>query len=159
MADARYGHSILEELSDAQALPNAGTSDSTNMVEIPGSSGRKKTNSGLSIFVYANTDITIATAQKFTIEVETYTSDSASSARPPFWYKSSGTTTAQANCHWYPLYKDSSDGELKFSAGDLICEIPIPSKQIYKDDFIHLKYTTDADESSEKVDAFLVATL
>ena len=53
------------------------------------------------------------------------------------------------------IHKTSADGELAFSAGDLITQIAVPEDlfRALNYDFAQLKYTTDADESSEKVDA------
>lgn len=150
-----HGKASIQVMSDAQTLPNAGTALSTNFAYISGSAGRDKANAGLCVSVYANTDITIATAQKLVIEILSYTSDTSGSEDQPFWYDNSGTITRQSNAHYYPLYKDSGDGELKFSAGDPITQFVIPPEQLYKDDYVRIKYVTDADESSEKVDAFL----
>ena len=63
MANEYYGKQILGELSDDQKLPNAGTVDSTNMVNIAG-----QTNGKLWIDVYAGTDISIAANQSFSID-------------------------------------------------------------------------------------------
>ena len=162
MSDARYGYTIIKELSDAQALPNATTVDSTNMAYVG-----KGTNYGQVIYVFANTDITIATGQAFSIELESYSSDTAASAIAPFSVDNEGGKvaygggTAETNAHIYALHKTIADGELAFSAGDLIAEIPIPEKLLAAlgHTYVQLKYTTDADESSEKVDAVLCAAV
>ena len=154
MANAYYGKQILAEISDAQTLPNGTSVDSTNMVYVDGS-----TNGGLMISVYANNDITIATGALFNIEVETYSADTAASARPPFTFTTSSPATKafQANCHLYILHKTSADGELAFNAGDLMCQYVIPPDQMWTDTYIQLKYTTDGSEQTEKVDAFISA--
>ena len=148
---------IVKVLSDAQTLPNAGSVDSTNMVNIVGA-----TKGNLWINVYANTDITIATAQAFNIELEGYTSDTAASATPPFSKDNEGMATskngggtAESDAHMYLLHKTSADGELAFSAGDLIaqCAVPEDLLRALSYDYVQLKYTTDADEQTEKVDA------
>jgi len=157
MANAYYNKLILAELSDAQTLPASATSvDSTNMVYVDGS-----TNAGLMISVYANNDITIATGQAFNIEVETFSADTAASARPPFTFTTSSPATKafQSNCHLYILHKTSADGELAFSAGDLMCQYVIPPDQMWTDTYIQLKYTVDANEASEKIDAFISAVV
>jgi len=158
MANAYYGKNIVGELSDAQALPDATTDDSTEMVYVG-----NRTNGQLWINVYANTDITIATGQAFNIELEAYSSDTAASATAFFSSGNAhgecanGDGTDEADAHYYLLHKTSADGELAFSAGDLItqCAIPEDLLNAVGYDWVQLKYTTDADESSEKVDAFV----
>lgn len=154
MANAYYGKEVISEISDAQALPNAVSVDSTNMAYIGGQSGR-----GLAVSVYANTAISIATAQLFYIELQVWTADVAASAISPF--KTAGA--AEDNAHLWLLHKTSADGQLDFAAGDLICEYVIPN-WFYEDgvkyDYVQLRYETDADESAtEKVDAFLHAVI
>jgi len=151
--------SIVGILSDAQTLPNATAVDSTNMVDITG-----PTKGNMWINVYANTAITIATGQAFNIELEGFTADTAASATPPFSKDNSelfssvdGGGTAESDAHFYLIHKTSADGELAFSAGDLVTQVCIPEDlfRALSYDFVQLKYTTDADESSEKVDAFV----
>jgi len=148
---------IVKVLSDAQTLPSATSVDSTNMVEVG-----LATKGNLWINVYANTDITIATGQAFNIELEGYTADTAASATPPFSVDNGGMATsvngggtAESDAHFYLLHKTSADGELAFSAGDLITQIAVPEDlfRALSYDFAQLKYTTDVNESSEKVDA------
>ncbi len=158
MANAYYGITPIAELSDAQALPNATSADSTNMAYVG-----TPTNGNLWINVYANTDITIATGQAFNIELESYSADTAASAIPPYSKDNyagnvtAGDATAESDAHCYLLHKTSADGELAFSAGDLIAQIAVPEDLLNAlgHEYVQLKYTTDADESSEKVDAFL----
>lgn len=148
-----YGKVPIGTFSDGQALPNATVADSTNMVNIGGQS-----NGALMVSVYANTAISIATGQAFYIELQAYSSDTAASATSPFSTSNSGLTgTLEDNAHMYLLHKTSADDQLDFAAGDLICQIGVPSEWLNKlsYDYIQLVYTTDADESSEKVDAFV----
>jgi len=159
MANNYHGKEILGELSDAQTLPNATSVDSTNMVFVG-----FQTNGGLWIDVYAETAVTIATGQAFNIELEGYTSDTASSATPPFSTSNAGgiqgaSGTAESDAHYYILHKTSADGELAFAAGDLItqCAIPEDLFRLLSYDYVQLKYTTDANESSETVVAFVYA--
>ena len=149
---------IVGDLSDAQTLPNATSVDSTNIVNIVGA-----TKGNMWIDVYANTAISIATGQAFSIELEGYTADTAASATPPFSVDNyggnvaRGSGTAESDAHMYLLHKTSADGELAFSAGDLIAQCAIPEDlfRALAYDYVQLKYTTDANESSEKVDAFV----
>ena len=57
----------------------------------------------------------------------------------------------------YLLHKTSADGELAFSAGDLIAQCAIPEDlfNALGYEWVQLKYTTDANESSETVTAFV----
>lgn len=157
MANAYYGKEILGELSDAQTLPNATSVDSTNMVYIG-----PRTNGKLWIGVYANTAISIATGQAFYIELEGYSSDTAASATSPFSTANKagypGTSgTGETDAHYYLLHKTSADGQLDFSAGSLITQCAIPDElfDLLSYTYVQLKYTTDANESSECVDAFV----
>jgi len=162
MANEYYGKQILGELSDNQTLPNADTVDSTNMVNIAG-----QTNGKLWIDVYAGTDISIAANQSFSIELEGYTSDDNDSATPPFSTANNGgmqgtSGTPESDAHYYLLHKAATtDGVLAFSKGSLItqCAIPEDLFRLLKYDFVQLKYTTDADESSETVTAFVYSKM
>ena len=91
MANAYYGKTILGELSDAQAFPNAAAVDSTNMIYVGG-----KTGGSLWINVYANTAITIATGQAFNIEFQSYSADTAASATSFITSSNGGATTSFA---------------------------------------------------------------
>ena len=158
MANAYYGKQIIGELSDAQALPNATSVDSTNMVEIVGATGGQ-----LWINVYANTAISIATGQLFYIELQGFSADTAASATSPFSTANNGginpaSGTLEDEAHYWLLHKTSGDGQLDFAAGDLVtqCAIPEDMFRLLSYDFVQLRYETDADESStEKVDAFV----
>ena len=159
---AYYGKQIIGSLSDAQTLPDSTSADSTNMVYVG-----KNTNGALWVNVYANTNISIATGQAINIELETFSADTAASAIAPFSTANYGgdvaygAATAETNAHAYLLHKTDADGQLDFVAGDLICEFGIPSSMLdaLGHTYVQLKYTTDADESSEKVDAFVYAKL
>jgi len=138
---------VVGTLSDAQALPNATTEDSTNMVDIKGKTGGK-----LMLAVYANNAVEIATGQTFSIELEGYTSDTSASATAPF-----SSEGALEPAHYYLLHKTSTDGALAWLPGELITEISIPENllALMEYDFIQLKFTTNADESADLVDAFV----
>ena len=156
-----YGKNIVGELplSDAQTLPDSTDDDSTNMVYVG-----NPTNGQLWINVYANTAITIATGAVFNIELESYSDgDTPASAIAPFTKDNAhgeianGDGTAETDAHIYLLHKTSADTELAFSAGDLITQCAIPEDMLNAigHTYVQLKYETDADESSEKVDAFV----
>ncbi len=156
---SKYGKvPVGDMLSDAQALPNAGSVDSTNMVNVGG-----QLNGRLWIDVYANTAISIATAQLLYIELQGFTADTAASATSPFTVTNQGgingaSGTLEDNAHVYLLHKTSADAQLDFNAGDLICQMAIPEDmfRLLSYDFVQLRYETDADESStEKFDAFV----
>lgn len=154
MSNAYYGKLILGELSDAQALPNNGSADSDNMVYVGG-----KTNGRLWINVYANTDISIADTKSLFIDIETWTSDAASSAIAPF--SSGGTAISGAT--YRILNLTASGAAVTFSAGDLIVQVAVPEDLMNQfstpHTYIQIKYTTTDNESSEKVDAFVYAKI
>ncbi len=138
---------VVGVLSDAQALPNATSEYSTNMVDIKGKTGGK-----LMLAVYANTAVEIITTAAFNIELLGYTVDVEGSATAPF-----SSAGALEPAHFYPLHKTSADGEIAWLAGELITEIPVPENllELMEYDFINLAYTASADESANLVDAFL----
>jgi hypothetical protein len=127
------------------------------MVYIGGQTGGK-----LWIDVYANGTVAIATAQAFYIELQGYSSDTAASATAPFSNANQGgiegaSGTAHSVAHMYLLHKTSADDAIAFSAGDLMAQIAIPEDmfRLLGYDYVQLRYETDANESSEKVDAFV----
>ncbi|MCD4650629.1 MAG: hypothetical protein K8S56_02415 [Candidatus Cloacimonetes bacterium] len=142
-----YGYSVDENMiiCDAMTLPNATTKDSSNMVFVGNSAAL------VEIRVYANTDINIASADSFSIELETYDSDSSANAAPPYYNNSSGW---ESDAHFYLLYKDSSDDDLLFKAGDLITAMAVPEGLLKSRGYLQLKFTASADVSAQKVDAF-----
>ena len=149
----QYGIEPIGTFSNGQTLPDSTTADSTTMVYVGGQSG-----GALMISVYARTAVSIATGQAFNIELEAFTSDAPTSAVSPFSADNSGSSpTAENDAHFYLLHKTSADNPLAFSAGDLITQCGVPFQLLDKlsYDYIQLKYTTDADESAETVDAFV----
>ena len=151
---------IVGWLSDNQALPNTTSADSTNMVEIGGT-----TNGLLMISVFANTAISIADTKALTITFEAYSSDTAASAVFPASYNNSGginqaSGTALANGAGVMSFTfTASGGAMAWAAGDLIVEFAVPDTmcRLLEYDFVQLKYTTTANESSETVDAIVWA--
>ncbi len=124
-------------LSSAQALPNNGSADSTNVVDYGGNSG------GLAkIVVKANTDIDIGNGKALTITA------------------SYGSTSTPTDTLDKVLFTKTAAGAAGFSyaAGDTIVEEIIPDSLPDNYRFLKLTYTTTADESSEKVDAYVVMT-
>lgn len=154
----KYGKIIVGDMiSDAQTLPSSTSEDSDNMVNVGGQlDGR------LWIDVYAGTAISIATGQILYIELQGFTADTAASATSPFTVTNQGgingaSGTLEDNAHIYLLHKTSSDAQLDFDAGDLMCQMAIPEDmfRLLSYDFVQLRYETDANESSETVDAFV----
>ena len=123
-------------LSSAQALPNNASADSTNVVDYGGNSG------GLAkIVVKANTDIAIANAKVLTITA------------------SYGSTSTPTDTLDKVLFTKTAGAEgFSYAAGDTIVEEIIPDSLPDNYRFLKLSYTTTADESSEKVDAYVVMT-
>ena len=155
----RYGKNIVDVmLSDSQILPNATSVDSTNMAYVGGPTGGK-----LRIAVYAAEAIAIADGQAFNIELQTFSSDTAASAISPFSNANDGAQAAGGSgtshdvAHMYLLHKTTADDAIAFTAGDLMVDIglPEPMMALLGHDYVQLVYTTDANESSETVDAFI----
>uniref|UniRef100_A0A6H1ZPY2 Uncharacterized protein n=1 Tax=viral metagenome TaxID=1070528 RepID=A0A6H1ZPY2_9ZZZZ len=159
MANAYYGKNIIGELSDAQTLPNAGSVDSTNMVNIVGpTSGR------LWIDVYACTAIAIANTYVLHIAMQGFTADTAASATAPHSIANksglpgaSGTVLTEGTAFFYLMHMTAGTAGVSWTAGDLICQAAIPEDmfRLLSYDFVQLVYTTTANESSETVDAFV----
>ena len=123
-------------LSSAQALPNNTSADSTNVVDFGGNSG------GLAkIVVKANTNIAVANTYKLTI-VASYGS----------------TSTPTDTLDKVLFTKTAAAAGFSYAAGDTIVEEIIPDSLPDNYRFLKLTYTTTADESSEKVDAYVVMT-
>ena len=123
-------------LSSAQTLPGATNADSTNVVDYGGNSG------GLAkIVVKANTNITVANTHKLTI-VASYGS----------------TSTPDDTLDKVLFTKIAGEDGFSYAAGDTIVEEIIPDSLPDNYRFLKLNYATTADESSEKVDAYVVMT-
>ena len=123
-------------LSSAQALPNATAADSTNVVDYGGNSG------GLAkIVVKANTNIAIANGKALTITA------------------SYGSTSTPTDTLDKVLFTKTAGAEgFSYAAGDTIVEEIIPDSLPDNYRFLKLTYTTTANESTEKVDAYVVMT-
>ena len=123
-------------LSSAQALPNNTAADSTNVVDFGGNSG------GLAkIVVKANTNIAVANTYKLTI-VASYGS----------------TSTPTDTLDKVIFTKTAAAAGFSYAAGDTIVEEIIPDSLPDNYRFLKLTYTTTANESNEKVDAYVVMT-
>lgn len=123
-------------LSSAQALPNATDADSTNVVDYGGNPG------GLAkIVVKANTDIAIADGKALTITAS---------------YGSTSTPTDTLDKVIFT--KTAPAADFSYAAGDTIVEEIIPDSLPDNYRFLKLTYTTTANESTEKVDAYVVMT-
>ena len=123
-------------LSSAQALPNATAADSTNVVDYGGNSG------GLAkIVVKANTNIAVANTYKLTI-VASYGS----------------TSTPTDTLDKVIFTKTAAAAGFAYAAGDTIVEEIIPDSLPDNYRFLKLTYTTTGNESTEKVDAYVVMT-
>ena len=123
-------------LSSAQALPNTDSADSTNVVDYGGNSG------GLAkIVVKANTAITIANGKALTITAS---------------YGSTSTPTDTLDKVIFT--KTAGAAGFSYAAGDTIVEEIIPDSLPDNYRFLKLTYTTTDNESTEKVDAYVVMT-
>ena len=123
-------------LSSAQALPNNKSAHSTNVVDYGGNSG------GLAkIVVKANTNIAIANGKALTITA------------------SYGSTNTPSDTLDKVIFTKKAGAEgFAYAAGDTIVEEIIPDSLPDNYRFLKLTYTTTADESTEKVDAYVVMT-
>jgi hypothetical protein len=124
-------------LSSAQTLPNNAMEASTNVVYYGGNSG------GLAkIVVKANTGITIANGETLTITAR---------------YGSTNTPDDTLDKVIFTKTAALPAG-FSYAAGDTIVEEIIPDSLPDNYRFLDLTYTTTANESTEKVDAYVVMT-
>ena len=123
-------------LSKAQALPNAASGDSTNVVKYGGNSlGYAK------IVVKAHSAVSIAKDKALTI-VASY-----------------GATSTPTDTLSKVLYTATAGtGGITFAPGDTICEEIIPDSLPDDYRYVKLTYTTTDNESSDTVDAYVVMT-
>lgn len=123
-------------LSKAQALPNATSGDSTNVVKYGGNSlGYMK------IVVKAHSAVSIADTKALTIVAK---------------YGSTNTPTDTLN---KVLYTATASGSaIAFAPGETICEEIIPDSLPDDYKYVKLTYTTTANESTDTVDAYVVMT-
>ena len=123
-------------LSTAQALPNNDSADSTNVVDFGGNSG------GLAkIVVKANTNIAVADTYRLTIVAS---------------YGANNTPTDTLDKVIFT--KTAASAGFSYAAGDTIVEEIIPDSLPDNYRFLKLTYTTTGNESTEKVDAYVVMT-
>jgi len=149
---------VVGVLADDLAFPIGTTGDSTNMVEIGGS-----TNGQLMLSIFAGTNgLTVATGQAFLMELQGYTADTAASADSFYSTSNSGginqaSGTLHQEAHMYPIHKTSADAGLAFSAGDLIYECALPDNmlRLVSFDFVQLVTLTDEDLRAYNYDAFI----
>jgi hypothetical protein len=150
---ANYGKQVITQLATAMTLPNALTKDTTAMAFVGGS-----TNGALALSVYAVTAFAVATAKTFSIELQSYSADTAASAIPPFSTANTGLTgTAESDAHYYVMHKTAADGAMAISAGSLITQCIIPQELLDKlaHDWVQLTFLTDEDLSAQTVDVIL----
>ena len=124
-------------LSSAQTLPDKAMEASTNVVDYGGNSG------GLAkIVVKANTNIAIANGKALTITARY------------------GSTSTPADTLDKVLFTKTAavPAGFTYAAGDTIVEEIIPDSLPDNYRFLKLNYATTADQSAEKVDAYVVMT-
>jgi len=132
-----HGYNPIQAVEDF-ALPNATTGYSTVMTRTG------VTNHKLRLLVIAQTAISIATGQAFSIE---------------FMAGSTSTPTAnpKAEMHTYLVHKTSADSTLPWAAGEVMVDYALPESILATTDvYFRFLFTTDANESSELVDILLV---
>jgi len=148
----KHGNPNAIVLSDAQALPNATSVDSTNMAYVGSPTGNS-----MKLAVYANTAISIADTKALTINLQTWSADTASSAIAPF--STGGSALANSTPTYTIFTGTASGGAMAFAKGDLITSIVVPQDLMERfstpHTYVQLQYITTADESSEKVDAIV----
>lgn len=131
-------HKLIDKsliLSEGQALPNNTSVDSTNVVNFVSASGSR-----LKIEVRAATAISIADSKQLKIVA------------------SFGATSSPTDTKYKVLFdRTASGGAFTFAQGDLICSEVLDQDMLGTDEYVKLTYTTTANESSEKVDAYLCA--
>lgn len=130
----KLGYAVDQILSADQALPNATAADSANVVKLNNTKG-----DNVHVVVTAgSTAVTLATNATLEITPVVGITDVPTVKLPSIFLKGG---------------KQSVDS---WASGDVIAQFPIPAAQIGNNRFLKLIYTTSANQSAEKVDAFIV---
>jgi len=132
----KTGYAIDQVLSSDQALPNAGAGDSTNIATL------NITKSGDLTVVVCAGSTTVELAGGATLEI-----------RPTVGLTAAAVTTILPSI----LLKESVQTDVTWASGEVICEFTIPKSLIGANRYLKLAYVTSADESADKVDAFITA--
>ena len=130
----KTGYAIDQVLSSDQALPNATAGDSTNIATL------NATKSGDIRVVVCAGSTTVELANAATLEI-----------RPTVGLTANAVTTVLPSI----LLKESVQTDTTWASGEVICEFVIPASLIGANRYLKLAYVTSADESADKVDAFI----
>jgi hypothetical protein len=127
-----------DQYQEAMALPNATTGYSNDFLW-KGATGGK-----LRLLVIANTAISIATDKILCIEFM-----AGATANP--------TVNPKAETHTSFINHTTADGVLTYTAGEIMVDYVLPEGILVSTDlYFRLLFTTDGDESAEKVDILVV---
>ena len=129
----KMGYAIDQWLSSDQALPNATSGDSTNTVTLNNTKGND-----LRVVVCAGST-TVELANSATLEIQPVVgaTDEPDVVLPSILIKEGSQTTAS------------------WASGTPITEFIVPASLIGANRYLKLTYITSADESADKVDAFI----
>ena len=130
----KTGYAIDQVLSSDQALPNATSGDSTNVATL------NITKSGRINVVVCAGSTTNELAGGATLEI-----------RPAVGLTAGTCTTILPSI----LLKESIQSDVTWLSGEVMCEFTIPKHLIGANRYLKLTYVTSADESADKVDAFI----
>lgn len=130
----KTGYAIDQVLSSDQALPNANSGDSTNVATL------NVTKSGEIVVVVCAGSTQVELAGGATLEI-----------RPTVGLTAASVTTILPSI----LIKESVQTDVTWASGEVICEFVIPKSLIGSNRYLKLTYVTSADESADKVDAFI----
>lgn len=130
----KTGYAIDQVLSSDQPLPNATAGDSTNIATLNNTKG-----GNVRVVICAgSTDVELASSA--TLEI-----------RPTVGLTAAAVTTVLPSI----LLKESVQTDVTWASGEVICEFNIPRSLIGANRYLKLTYVTSANESADKVDAFI----
>jgi len=130
----KTGYAIDQVLSADQNLPNIGAGDSTNIATL------NTTKAGDIRVVVCAGSTPVELAGGATLEI-----------RPTVGLTAAAVTTILPSI----LIKESVQTDVTWASGEVICEFNIPRSLIGANRYLKLAYVTSADESADKVDAFI----
>jgi hypothetical protein len=151
MADLK-GKNYIGLLSEDQVLPDNGTADSTNMVEV-----QTPTNGDLWVKVVFEDEIVLADTKTFTIDIQTWSADVAASAVAPI--NSGGAVIPTGTSTVRPFSLLSAHATTCVIAAGTEIDFAVPEDQMASfatpHKFIQLVYTTTDDLSGNTATAFV----
>ena len=130
----KLGFTPDQIICEDTALPNATSADLTNVVTLD----NKKSGNARIVICAASTQVELASGATLTF-------------RP-----SVGTTASCGTVLPATIMTEAVQTDVTWAIGDVICEITIPKYLIGSNKYLKITAVTSADESADKIEAYLV---